>query len=281
MSNYRKEDPDQGYKRVVRVGTADLSLADPIFTSLSGDYPGFADWFSPAQEETRDCLVSRGADGRIGAIVIVKIEADGAYDLGERVLKVCTLKVAPECTGRGLESILFQSIVRYARENDLAMVYSEVLPEYEELQRLYMSHGYRPLDVPSSKGELVYVRTVEGAASTPRVIDAAVLARQHLWGVDTFGEGALTDSILAHIASELEEIRKAPSDILEWADVAILALSGAQRAGYDPQEVIDAIIYKLDANEHRRWPERKDMDFSGPVHHLDVASSSNYSVCTN
>lgn len=81
------------------------------------------------------------------------------------------------------------------------------------------------------------------------------LQRQRDWSSKTFGPGPRTAGVVDHIRRELLEIEADPTDILEWIDVVILALDGAWRAGFQPQEIIDAIIAKQTKNEARKWPD--------------------------
>lgn len=84
----------------------------------------------------------------------------------------------------------------------------------------------------------------------------------------TFGPGLRTDGCLDHIARELGEIRKAPTDLSEWADVIILAFDGAQRTGADPQAIIDAIHAKQAVNEARDWPDWRTQDPDKAIEHV-------------
>lgn len=86
-------------------------------------------------------------------------------------------------------------------------------------------------------------------------IDAAHLARQRAWSYDTFGPGHRTGGVTEHIEKELVEIRAAPTDLKEWVGLVILALDGAWRAGYEPQEVLDAIEARQTVLEGREWPD--------------------------
>lgn len=52
------------------------------------------------------------------------------------------------------------------------------------------------------------------------------------WSSKTFGPGMRTEGLLKHIAKEMDEVRKNPSDVTEWIDIAILALDGAWRASF-------------------------------------------------
>ena len=101
----------------------------------------------------------------------------------------------------------------------------------------------------------------------PSVIDAAHIERQRDFSTRTFGPGTRTAGVLDHIAKELDEIRKAPTDLSEWADVIILALDGAQRTGAAPQDIIDAIVAKQDKNESRDWPDWRDQDPDKAIEH--------------
>src|SRR5262245_26420143 len=69
----------------------------------------------------------------------------------------------------------------------------------------------------------------------------AHLQRQREWSERTFGPGPRTAGVLDHIRKELREIEAEPTDLREWIDVAILALDGAWRAGFDPDEIIDSL----------------------------------------
>ncbi len=98
-------------------------------------------------------------------------------------------------------------------------------------------------------------------------IDAAHLTRQQLFSLATFGPGARTKGVLDHIAKELNEIRKDPSDVGEWVDVIILAFDGAWRAGWEPQQIIDAIVAKQARNEQRTWPDWRTADPDKAIEH--------------
>ncbi|MBU4213950.1 MAG: DUF550 domain-containing protein [Actinobacteria bacterium] len=89
----------------------------------------------------------------------------------------------------------------------------------------------------------------------PTCIDAAYLAHQRTWSLATFGPGPRTDGVLDHITKEVDEVRAAPDDLAEWADLIILAFDGAQRTGADPQAILDAVAAKQALNERRTWPD--------------------------
>lgn len=103
-------------------------------------------------------------------------------------------------------------------------------------------------------------------ARTPS-IDAAHLIRQREFSERTFGPGTRTAMVLDHISRELTEIQRRPLDLEEWIDVIILAFDGAWRAGYRPQEIIDAVLDKQTRNEQRRWPDWRTAPADRAIEH--------------
>lgn len=83
----------------------------------------------------------------------------------------------------------------------------------------------------------------------------AHLYRQRAFSKATFGPGERTAGVINHIRKELLEIQADPLEISEWIDVILLALDGAWRAGYSPEEIAAALMAKQDKNENRDWPD--------------------------
>lgn len=100
------------------------------------------------------------------------------------------------------------------------------------------------------------------------VIDAEHLQHQKDWSEKTFGPGNRTWGIIDHIKKELNEIAENPDDIYEWVDVIILAFDGAWRAGWEPQEIINAIKEKQLINEERQWPEWRTLSAHQAIVHI-------------
>lgn len=101
----------------------------------------------------------------------------------------------------------------------------------------------------------------------PAVIDADHLDRQRLWSHRTFGPGSRLLGVLDHIRKELGEVESDPTDLGEWVDVLILAFDGAWRAGWEPQQIIDAIKTKQARNEARTWPDWRTADPDKAIEH--------------
>lgn len=106
------------------------------------------------------------------------------------------------------------------------------------------------------------------------VIDAAHLERQRAWSRETFGPGTRSNGVLDHIRKELLEIEADPLDVKEWVDVIILAFDGAWRAGWEPQEILDAIIAKQSKNEGRTWPDWRTFSPDVAIEHDRTVDAS-------
>lgn len=101
----------------------------------------------------------------------------------------------------------------------------------------------------------------------PFVITAQHLDRQREWSHETFGPGPRTLGVLDHIRKELAEIEANPTDVNEWVDVIILAFDGAWRAGWEPQQILDAVAAKQSRNEARTWPDWRTMSEDVAIEH--------------
>lgn len=90
----------------------------------------------------------------------------------------------------------------------------------------------------------------------PQTFDLiAHLHRQRAFSEHTFGPGARLDGVLDHLRKELGEVQAKPHDISEWIDVVLLALDGAWRQGFTPEQIAEALAAKQAKNEARTWPD--------------------------
>lgn len=142
---------------VRRVKTHELNLADPVFDALKEDYPGFEDWFKKAARSQRDALVIDG-DQEHAAIAILKQEPEGVYGLRGPLLKVCTFKVSDRYSGQKYGELLLKTVFRQAHVEHDAGIYMTVFEKHEQLIELVEDFGFRPLELRSGLGELVYAK---------------------------------------------------------------------------------------------------------------------------
>lgn len=103
---------------------------------------------------------------------------------------------------------------------------------------------------------------------TPDFDLVAHLHRQREFSERTFGPGTRTAGVLDHIRKELNEIEAKPDDVSEWVDVILLALDGAWRAGFSPEQIARAIAAKQERNESRKWPDWRTADPEKAIEHV-------------
>lgn len=92
-----------------------------------------------------------------------------------------------------------------------------------------------------------------------------IMASKKNFGPDTSDEKL--GGILSHINKELTEIAEDPRDLIEWIDVVILAFDGAWRAGYTPDQIVEALVLKQKTNESRKWPDWRTIPAGEPIEH--------------
>ena len=69
----------------------------------------------------------------------------------------------------------------------------------------------------------------------------AFLNRLRDWGFETFGPGERRQGVCDHIKRELEEVERGEDDVIEWVDVALLAMAGALRSGWSVQSIASSV----------------------------------------
>lgn len=82
------------------------------------------------------------------------------------------------------------------------------------------------------------------------------LAADHAeWSQETFGADTDRDwtGPLAHMKKEISEVEEQPFDREEWADLLLLLLDAARRAGFNATGLVMAAEYKLSINKNRTW----------------------------
>jgi hypothetical protein len=100
-------------------------------------------------------------------------------------------------------------------------------------------------------------------------LDIARLSReQQEFSQKTFGtrEQRGPTGALKHLSKECEEVMADTGDIMEHADVLILALDAQWRSGFTLPQVVEAALQKMEVNRGRKWPEPTDPN--APVEHI-------------
>lgn len=154
-----------------------IDASESFFDSLRDDYEGFDEWFSEkCVRSHRRCWVIR-LGGRLAGIAIRKEESGDEADCtggGEKVLKVCTFKIAPEFQGEKFGEQLLKQVLWWSDRNGFDTVYLTVFPKHERLIELLRGYGFertRKLD----NGELLLERPLrEGAVDAVVPLDEVV-----------------------------------------------------------------------------------------------------------
>ena len=135
----------------------ELDLDDPIFDGLKADYPDFQGWYRRSARSQRDALLVEGEEEH-AALAVLKQETEGAYGLAGPLLKVCTFKVSGRYSGQKYGELLLKAIFNQAHAENDAGIYMTVFEKHEKLIELVEDFGFRPLQIRSSLGELVYAK---------------------------------------------------------------------------------------------------------------------------
>jgi hypothetical protein len=114
---------------------------------------------------------------------------------------------------------------------------------------------------------------IEQGYDPPRIGDDMFDFQAHLermieFSSRTFGPGPRTHGLIKHIRKELQEIQRDPSDLYEWIDIIILGIDGAWRAGFTPEQILEALISKQIKNESRKWPDWRMTRPDQPIEHI-------------
>lgn len=139
-----------------------------------------------------------------------------------------------------------------------------------DIRKLIPRTGAESLRVQSILDELAESRL--GALGNFDFI--AHLHRQREFSERTFGPGTRAKGVVDHIRKELKEVETNPSDLSEWIDVAILALDGAWRAGYSPEEIVAALVAKQTKNEGRKYPDWRTVPTDKAIEHVRSADEA-------
>lgn len=93
--------------------------------------------------------------------------------------------------------------------------------------------------------------------------------RKYKSSLNIFGPGERLNGIVEHIREELIEVLENPKDVIEWADVILLAIDGASRQGFTGKEIFEALRTKWSTvEEKRKHPDWRTMSQDEPIKHI-------------
>lgn len=153
---------------VVQRKAYEINLSDTIFESLRSDYDGFDVWFDRCRREHRLCWVLEVSDGIAG--LVIRKEEDhsvaGTKFPGNKILKICTLKVREEFRGEKFGELLLKQILWFAQRNSYDLVYLTAYPKHAFLVDLLKFYGFEETK-KNPNGELVLEKQIiRGALPT-------------------------------------------------------------------------------------------------------------------
>ena len=98
------------------------------------------------------------------------------------------------------------------------------------------------------------------------------IKKQKSWSEKAFGPAEIdrTKGVLDHILKEVEEIKDNPKDVTEWIDLIMLGIDGAWRNGASPELIAETLLWKLERNMIRKWPDWRDADPNKAIEHIEV-----------
>lgn len=131
---------------------------DPIFSSLSLDYPEFREWIRRCKREHRLAWIVPSDNSRLAGVTIVKDEVGREHGLSGRLLKICTLKIADDARGFRYGELLLKAVFTYAFNNSYDHTYVEVFDRHSETIDLLETFGFDRLDSRTPRGEIVLAK---------------------------------------------------------------------------------------------------------------------------
>ena len=140
----------------------DLSLNDPLFSSLKNGYEAFNKWFDNSCQTGRMAWVSYNDNKKLNAVCIYKKEDNPIVTkddkaLRGRVIKLCTFKVTK--TGVRFGELLLKQSFMYAIDNNIDYVYLTIEPEkHEELRSLVSDYGFTKYGTDNKGRDDVYIK---------------------------------------------------------------------------------------------------------------------------
>lgn len=141
----------------------EINLKDPIFDSLKKEYTGFENWWNKKVNRREIFLYKQ--NNKIGAILVPKIESFNDIDCTpkinkDKVLKICTFKVAEFARGLKLGERLIKMAINYAMNNNIDDIYlTHFQQETDYLISLITNFGFYYCG-KNSNGENVYIKNL-------------------------------------------------------------------------------------------------------------------------
>ncbi len=149
--------------RIAEVEAHEIDHRDPLFDSLRDRYPDFDGWWQTRCVNLhRDCWVIYVNDQSdlLAGLIVRKDEGSDdtdAVSAADKILKICTFKVAPESRGFKLGELLLKQVLWYAQRNDYDLAYLTIYEDQPSLIGLLEYYGFSNTGIKPN-GERIYER---------------------------------------------------------------------------------------------------------------------------
>lgn len=156
-------------RHVGEVEAHEINSQDVFFDSLRDGYPEFDDWWrKKCVKQHRPCWVVYDND-KLAGLIVRKDEAAADTDAvtkAEKILKICTFKVAPQSRGVKLGELLLKQVIWYAQSNGYNLAYLTTYEDQVALMELLEFYGFRNAG-KNANGEYIYERDFCASALAP------------------------------------------------------------------------------------------------------------------
>jgi rRNA-processing protein FCF1 len=162
MEGYFTKDAYIAPPSLVKEPVYSLDINDPIFDSLKASYPEFEEWFKKISRVGRDSWVYHREDGKIGALLIYKIEDESIIsteNLPKKLrLKISSFKVTH--VGYKIGELFIKIACDFAVKNGIDELYFTMFPNIDNrLIDLTSEYGFKKHGT-NLKGEEIYIKRI-------------------------------------------------------------------------------------------------------------------------
>lgn len=96
------------------------------------------------------------------------------------------------------------------------------------------------------------------------------LDENYEWSIRMFGPGERNRGLSNHIQEKLPDVKDI-DNTAAWVSIIRLAINGAMRAGLTSHELIQELVAKQLIDEHREWPNWREVDMDKAIHPIREA----------
>jgi rRNA-processing protein FCF1 len=160
MEGYFAKDVFIAPPSLIQKPVHNLDINDPIFDSLKQSYGDFEEWFKKISREGRNSWVYQLEDGKIGALLIYKIEDESIISTTQlpkkRRLKISSFKVT--YVGYKIGELFIKIVCDIAVKNGISEIYFTIFPNIDNrLIDLTSEYGFKE-NGKNPRGEEIYIK---------------------------------------------------------------------------------------------------------------------------